>query len=199
MGFKGGQQAITLRRVMIFIDGSNFLAGYGEFQQEQNKKLTIHYPSLRDVLLRAARGDKGHIIFEHIKTNYYASEGIPKKVKSAGDLDVSAKDIEVFKRSLIENHVKLILKSKIRGKEKGVDIALAVDLLAMAYSNAYDYAIIVSGDADFINAIEEVKRFGKIVYVASFKKRFNEELMTHVDGVIFLDAVADGFLNEAKE
>lgn len=196
MGFKGGQQAVTLRRVMVFIDGSNFLAGYGEFQQEQNKKLTIHYPSLKEALLRAARGDKGHIIFEHIKTNYYASEGIPKKVKATGNIDVSAKDIEVFKTSLVKNHVKLNLKSRIRGKEKGVDVALAVDLLSMAYSNAYDYAIIVSGDADFINAIEEVKRFGKIVYVASFKKRFNEELMTHVDGIIFLDTIADAFLKE---
>jgi uncharacterized LabA/DUF88 family protein len=180
MAFARPQEAITLRRVMIFIDGSNFLAGYGEFQQEQNKKLTIDYPSFKQVLLQAARGDKRHIIFEHIKTNYYASEGVPNEVKSAEGIDVASAVVKVFTETLRQNHVRVILKSKIRGKEKGVDIALAVDLLAMAYSNAYDYAIIVGGDADFISAIDEVKRFGKIVYVASFRKRFNKELMTHV-------------------
>ena len=58
----------------------------------------------------------------------------------------------------------------------------------MAYSNAYDYAIIVIGDADYINAIEESKRFGKIIFVASLESRFNKELLQHVDGVIFRPA-----------
>jgi len=199
MGWASPQLAITTKNIMVFIDGSNFLAGYCEYQKEKNKKLIIDYPCLKRELLMKARGDKRHILFEHIKTYYYTSEGIPQKVKSGQGLDISSDDIKIFKESLKQNHVKIISKPKINGKEKGVDVALAVDLLAMAYSNAYDYVIIVSGDADFINAIEEVKRFGKIVYIASFKSRFSQELLMHVDGVFFLDSMAGTFLNEPNK
>ena len=41
--------------------------------------------------------------------------------------------------------------------EKGVDVSLVSDLLCLAFEDAYDTAILVSGDADFVNPIEKVK------------------------------------------
>ena len=48
--------------------------------------------------------------------------------------------------------------------EKGVDVALAVDLITLAFKDRYDVAVLVSSDADFKHAIETVKyETGKVV------------------------------------
>jgi uncharacterized LabA/DUF88 family protein len=52
--------------------------------------------------------------------------------------------------------------------EKGVDVRLAVTMLARAYKDHYDVAVLVSGDADFVEAVQEVKDNGKHVELAFF-------------------------------
>ena len=47
------------------------------------------------------------------------------------------------------------------GKEKGVDMKMGVDLVKDAYEGAYDEAIVLSGDDDFIYAISSAKATGK--------------------------------------
>ncbi len=56
--------------------------------------------------------------------------------------------------------------------EKSVDVALAVDMVSMAYEKQYGTAIIVSGDGDFVKAVEVVKRQKLRIQNAYF---FNEE------------------------
>ena len=53
-------------------------------------------------------------------------------------------------------------------KEKGTDIRLAVNMLSKGYQNAYDVAILVSGDTDYIPVVEELHHLGKIVILATF-------------------------------
>jgi len=55
-----------------------------------------------------------------------------------------------------------------QNREKGIDVMLATDLLWGAWSNLYDTAILVSGDADFAYAVRKVKNAGKRVIVAQF-------------------------------
>ena len=43
----------------------------------------------------------------------------------------------------------------------------------MAFANAYDTAILVSGDGDFVKAIEAVCDLGKHVEVACFPKAYH--------------------------
>jgi uncharacterized LabA/DUF88 family protein len=51
--------------------------------------------------------------------------------------------------------------------EKGVDTALVTDLLSLAWQAAYDVAILVTSDADFIPAVEHVQAKGlKVVNAA---------------------------------
>ncbi|HUU10833.1 MAG TPA: NYN domain-containing protein [Phycisphaerae bacterium] len=57
--------------------------------------------------------------------------------------------------------------------EKGVDIAIAVDMLSMAFHNAYDTAVLVSGDGDFVKALNAVRDLGKHVEVACFHKAYH--------------------------
>lgn len=52
--------------------------------------------------------------------------------------------------------------------EKGVDVKIAVDLLAGAYEDIYDTAILISSDTDLIPVIQKVKYQGKKVEYIGF-------------------------------
>ena len=51
--------------------------------------------------------------------------------------------------------------------EKAVDVGLATALLEMAAVSAYDIAIVVCGDRDFVPALQAVRRLGKRVAIVS--------------------------------
>lgn len=57
----------------------------------------------------------------------------------------------------------------IDGKQKEVDVSIAVDMLTHAIADNYDVAILISGDRDFIPAIHAVQNLGKRVEVAAFR------------------------------
>lgn len=58
-----------------------------------------------------------------------------------------------------------------RPTEKGIDIALAVDLVVAGYSGAFDRAIVCSADTDLIPAIEAVLDHGGLqVEVAGWRE-----------------------------
>ncbi len=59
--------------------------------------------------------------------------------------------------------------------EKRVDTRLVADLIHYAANGAYDAAVVVSGDDDFVPAVEAVNALGKQVWVATWSA---EELST---------------------
>jgi hypothetical protein len=59
--------------------------------------------------------------------------------------------------------------------EKRVDTRLVAELIHYAANNAYDAAVLVSGDDDFVPAVEAVAALGKQVWVATWSA---EELST---------------------
>lgn len=58
---------------------------------------------------------------------------------------------------------------KQMGQEKAVDVKLAADLITLR--DIYDTAVIVSGDQDYVPAVQVVKDFGKTVVNVAFKTR----------------------------
>ncbi len=72
-------------------------------------------------------------------------------------------------------------------KEKAVDVKLACDMIVL--NNIYDFAIIVSGDQDYVPAVMAVKDFGKKVINVAFKK---EDGTLLPGGAIRLNHVTDG-------
>src|SRR5208283_3862615 len=55
------------------------------------------------------------------------------------------------------------------GQEKGVDVKLATDILKL--EDIYDVGIIVSGDGDYVPAVQVVKDWGKHIVNVSFLKK----------------------------
>jgi uncharacterized LabA/DUF88 family protein len=56
-----------------------------------------------------------------------------------------------------------------RAPEKGVDAAIVTDMLSLAWEGAYDIAVLVSRDADYVPAVEMLTRKGIKVVNAGWK------------------------------
>lgn len=55
------------------------------------------------------------------------------------------------------------------GDEKAVDVKLACDMVVL--KDMYDVAVVVSGDQDYVPAVEVIKEYGKSVTNVAFKTR----------------------------
>jgi uncharacterized LabA/DUF88 family protein len=77
-----------------------------------------------------------------------------------------------------------VFKKSSKGqKTKGVDLTIARDLLSHAFHDHYNAAVLVAGDGDYVPLVSEIKRLGKLVYVAFFPQEgLNEELRRASDG-----------------
>lgn len=71
-------------------------------------------------------------------------------------------------------------------EQKRVDLQLGVDLAILAGKRLIDYAIIITGDSDFIPAIEAAKNEGVVVCVAH-GARAHDELLDAADERIRID------------
>lgn len=162
------------RRVMIFIDGSNL---YHVLKQNTDKQ-NLDYKKFAEKLC----GDR-----ELIRTYYYNIR------QESPDNPKLAESQDRFLNALYETdylEVKLGIW-KQRGHtmvEKGVDVMIASDLIAHAYEDHYDTAILVSGDADFYPALQVVKDTGKQVEVAAFDSNLSSEAARFSDVIIKFDS-----------
>lgn len=65
--------------------------------------------------------------------------------------------------------------------QKEVDVAMACEMVVHALRNHYDTAIVVSGDRDFVPAVEQIQMAGKTVEVAAFEDNISYTLMRKAD------------------
>ena len=74
--------------------------------------------------------------------------------------------------------------------EKGVDVALATKMLTHGMNKAFDTAILVSGDKDYLETVRTVKGFGLRVEIVAFRNSLANELAEESSmPVIYLDDI----------
>jgi uncharacterized LabA/DUF88 family protein len=66
-------------------------------------------------------------------------------------------------------------------RQKGVDVALAVDALTAAHAHAVEMIVLVTGDADFTPLVDAIRRTGPHVMVMAFEGSYAEELRVAAD------------------
>jgi uncharacterized LabA/DUF88 family protein len=166
-------------RVAIFIDGSNFY----HCLKEDFGTAAIDFGKLAECL---ANGRQLLRIYYYnapvnAKTNpeqYKRQQQFFDRLRNTPYLSLRLGRLETRRGSTVE---------------KGVDIAIAVDMLKMAFRDLYDTAILISGDGDFAYAAEAVKDLGKHVENAMPKSGISFHLKSACDRFILLD---ENFLRE---
>ncbi len=68
----------------------------------------------------------------------------------------------------------------------------------LASEDAYDTAVLVSGDEDLLEAVREVKKFGKRVEIWGFKNSTSQKLIKEVgvENVRYVDDILDDIRKE---
>lgn len=147
-------------RVMVFIDGSNL------FWASRTRGIQIEYSKLIEFLVGSR---------SLVRPYYYGAEKVPPDPLQLGFYEkLRFQGIEVVTKPLVKRISTATLVSNgtrvqvVKEEEKGVDVALVTDMLSMAYKNAYDTAISVGADADFEDAIRNIKQIPKRVEIAAF-------------------------------
>lgn len=102
-----------------------------------------------------------HRAVEVVQTHVYSSFRADQYVAQARE--------DMFSQ-MQELHFDLHLGSFTGAQEKCVDIALAVDMLHYAtVPSAFDVAVLISGDADFLPALVRTRQKGKKVAICSMR------------------------------
>jgi uncharacterized LabA/DUF88 family protein len=72
--------------------------------------------------------------------------------------------------------------------EKGVDVAIATRMLTHAINRAFETAILVSGDKDYLETVRTVKNMGLRVEIVSYRGSLSQELAAESSApVVYLD------------
>jgi len=159
-------------RVVIFIDGSNFYFGLKNLFGRAN----IDFQKFSQILAENRK----------LIRTYYYNAPIIKEL----DEDRYRRQQKFFERLKNTPYLTLKLGRLVNRNgvyvEKGIDIKIAIDMLNLAYNNVYDTAILVSGDGDFVDAVEGVKDLGKHVEHAYFQSGQSQHLRQSCDRYIKL-------------
>lgn len=164
-----------MHKVMVFIDYQNF-----------NINLKEHYKNTRQEFKSINYKELGKQInelipfqSEVIKTYVFAYEPCKdlmqlesyrkyyewlEKLKSAKYLEVieGRQEIRTFKNVQFDIND----PDTYTTIEKETDINLATYMVSMGFQNAYDIAVLVSGDTDYVKVVETLHNIGKTVVIA---------------------------------
>ena len=161
-------------RVAVFIDGNNL------FHAARFHNIDIDYNKLLRVLL----GD-GRLL----RAFFYTG------------VDIGAERQQGFLLWMRRNGFRVIqkeLKTFYDGSRKAnLDVEIAVDMLSLA--GRYDTAVLVSGDEDFVYAVNAVAYKGCRVEVAGFRSNTAPKLIDVADYFIDLGEIADRVRKEVSQ
>lgn len=150
-------------KTFLFVDGSNL---YGS-------QFELFGPTKYLDFAKLIRQLEKHLKIKFDQIYFYASFSpqFPKLTKKIRNFILNEK---AFYKSVYQTPNTIFFKgyrSKTSGKEKEVDVKLAVDIVHFAHRNLYRYLYLFSGDADFMHALLVAKSLNKIVSIISLENR----------------------------
>jgi uncharacterized LabA/DUF88 family protein len=188
--------AAPIQKLMIFVDGQNLFYGCNSYQ----KGFVWDYDKFINVLTNLAPNRK------LIQVYYHASIA-PVDPNRLGD-DARYRKQQMFYNVLRQKCKTEIKETKVqsipcpncnttfkRPKEKGVDVALAADLLLYGMTGDYDVAILVSGDSDYIPVLQKLaeRKPNLKIEIAQFTGQVGYDLRNLGFRFYALDPMAEQF------
>ena len=168
-------------KTYAFVDGGYLRAWGGKFNVPYPNPWTACWSSL----LIAQGVPQAGSAHELHRLTYY--DALPDELGTP-----ESKGVEAYMRSIeVLQNCQLgygtLRKRRGRGNEqKGVDTLVAVDMLVGAFTGLFEAALLLSGDADFVPVVHEVKRRGVHVIVGAHEASLSDELRRSADRVRYL-------------
>jgi uncharacterized LabA/DUF88 family protein len=161
-------------RVVIFVDGSNFY----RCLREEFGRFDVEFGRLGEFLCAGRRLIRTYyynavVRREDGEDRYKAQQRFFDSLRRVPYLDLRLGRLERRGNTVVE---------------KGIDVQVATDMLWQAHNNVYDTAVLVSGDADYVPAVEAVKAIGKHVEVAFVTQGRSMALQQSADRFVQLDS-----------
>lgn len=147
----------------LFVDGSNLYAG--QYELFGPKK----YLDFSKYINRVENSLK--IKFD--KIYFYASYSPRPKLINNNIKRYLINEYNFYKRARLGKNVIFFkgYRSPTSGKEKEVDVKIAVDIVNMAHLNKYKNLYLMSGDADFLHALKVAESLGKWITILAIENR----------------------------
>ncbi len=190
---KAGFSLKMTKRVSIYIDGANFYYGL----KTVNKRYS-------DIFFDFEKFVNEIVGKDELITIYYYNAPLKEKFNKW----VYWNQMKLFARlkKIDKCHVVLCKRQKRVDSDKqeyyiikGDDINLSLDMLRDACKNKYDKAILISGDGDFAQLVDYVKKEGKEVEVYAFKELASIDLINKANKHFWINKnIANKFFYRIK-
>lgn len=199
--FKKGSEKTMEKRAIVFIDGNNL---YHNLKATGIKPGDINLEKLSDFICRRFNCTRIKTIYynsipniKDSESTYYKHMEFLSKIKRMKNFEIKTRKLQ---RNSTQEKLQIIKKEiaalklcelckpvvethwndyigQINVKEKGIDVMIAVDMIHSAIINSEcDRIILISGDADFIPAMDLIKSKGKEICSSSVAKGYSYEL-----------------------
>ncbi|HNW95023.1 MAG TPA: NYN domain-containing protein [Anaerolineaceae bacterium] len=163
-------------RVTFFIDGTNLYFGL----IKDLKRLDLDFQKLVQKLLNGRTLSRVY---------YYAVAPTEEQANLVTEIERYKRQMKFLEALRRTPYFEVVLGRLVLHNssyiEKGVDVAIAVDMLDL--QSTYETAVLISGDSDFCRAVQVVKRGGKHVENATTRTISSRELQQACDVFYLLD------------
>jgi uncharacterized LabA/DUF88 family protein len=172
---------VKKERVIILIDGSNFYNRRRECNVRAHRLTKFSYLDFASHLANGRQVLARNYYIGVIKAHRNNVKGQELRKKQQQLFSHLTSKSQKFNIILGENR-----KSGTDYHEKGVDVRMAVDIVAGAYEDYYDTAIVVSSDSDLIPAINHARKRGKKIEYIGFIHKPTNDLINKTDAHVLL-------------
>lgn len=161
-------------KTTVVIDGSNFYHGCKHLCPDIhltnfNYRKLVEGISRKDATILYCVGEIKKVFGDKKSEQMYAQQ-------QSLFYSLEKQNILIYKGFMLKNDGKY--------HEKGVDVKIAVEIVAGALKNKYDECYLFSSDTDIIPAIEEAKNVGKKIIYVGFEKRLSRAMVKNCSKTI---------------
>ena len=197
-----------MMKTMVFIDFQNFKINMHNYYKSDSSltEPKITYPKLAEEIFKSVKLNKSATLIKTFLFAYKPCDQLMKipansayynwlngmKKKPYLEVIEGRQEIRPINKS---TPIDISNPNTYTTEEKGTDINVAVHMLSKAYTNAYDIAILVSGDTDYVPVIEQLHNLGKIVVLATLPHQNISKYETLYDQHI---KITDAILQRCK-
>ena len=183
-----------MARAMVFIDHMNFQIALSSLYNPESAPRLDYNEFPKQIVSQSHAGELMKTILFIPKPDDFLmqDEGLEKYYKWATGMSVQ-RNFDVVEGNYMARPTKPNGSMDINDwesyykVEKGTDVNIAIYSLRMAFFNAYDIAVFVSGDTDYLPIYETLRVMGKLVMIAVVKGQYIGRLIPCVDSYTNLD------------